>query len=395
MTKHQSLLTLTFNGYAEVTFKVVFKKVLVMILVCCSTAVSAATSIEIVNTLSKKRTELVEIPYVKFQNEFAWVKGKPFQLINAATKTELPYQLIYKGNKEPVVLLVAVNIAAKSTLKINVREGKPAPVAIKTFARFVPERYDDFAWENDRVAFRMYGAALENRKDNAFGMDVWSKRTEGLVIDKWYKSGDYHADHGDGMDYYSVGRTLGGGDIAPFVNDSIYFTNNYKSWKVLDNGPLRSTFQLTYPTRNAGDIPVTVTKVISLDAGSQLNKVEATFDYKSDQKLPVAIGIVTRKDAGAAVLLNEKDGIMAYWEPETVKNGAMGIGSVFRDTLGQMRIDKGHLLTVVSTASSQPYTYYTGAAWNRAGKIASAQEWINYLSDFKTALDVPLQVNWK
>ena len=32
-----------------------------------------------------------------------------------------------------------------------------------TYARFVPEREDDFAWENDLVAFRAYGPAMRRR----------------------------------------------------------------------------------------------------------------------------------------------------------------------------------------------------------------------------------------
>ena len=372
-----------------------FIKVMLLLLFCGSMTVSAGTSIEIINHLPQKRVELVEIPYVKFQKEFLWTKGKAFKLINSATKAELPYQLAYKGNKEPVALLIEVSVAANASLKILVKEGSPAVLKSKTFARFVPERYDDFAWENDKVAFRMYGAALEKRKDNALGMDVWSKRTSELIVDKWYENSDYHTDHGQGMDYYSVGNTLGGGDIAPFVNDSIYFTHNYKTWKVLDNGPLRSTFQLTYPTRNAANIPVTVTKIISIDAGSQLNKVEAIFDFQGAQSIPVVIGIVKRGIQGAVVVLNEKEGIMAYWEPESVKNGVLGLAIVVPDSTNKMAVAKGHLLTFASAKSLQPYSYYSGAAWNRAGQISSAQEWVNYLSDFKEGLNSPLIVNFK
>jgi hypothetical protein len=31
----------------------------------------------------------------------------------------------------------------------------------RVYGRFNRERFDDFAWENDKVAFRMYGEALE------------------------------------------------------------------------------------------------------------------------------------------------------------------------------------------------------------------------------------------
>src|SRR5699024_9190524 len=116
----------------------------------------------------------------------------------------------------------------------------------KTYCRYVPERKDDFAWENDRIAFRAYGKALEGTNEDAHGFDVWVKRTDQPVLNRRYKGNDYHNDHGDGLDYYHVGLTLGAGNIAPYTNDSIRYPGNYRKWKVLDNGPIRSTFQLFY-----------------------------------------------------------------------------------------------------------------------------------------------------
>ena len=121
-------------------------------------------------------------------------------------------------------LLLQVSLSANGSAKLLIVPGKPAASVKKTYGRYVPERFDDFAWENDKVAFRMYGKSLEGRKDNAFGTDVWVKKTSKLVINDWYKTGDYHHDHGDGMDYYNVGLTLGAGDIAPFVKDSVIFS---------------------------------------------------------------------------------------------------------------------------------------------------------------------------
>ena len=37
------------------------------------------------------------------------------------------------------------------------------------YARLVPERHDDIAWENDRIAHRMYGLALNSRRRAASG----------------------------------------------------------------------------------------------------------------------------------------------------------------------------------------------------------------------------------
>jgi pectinesterase len=55
----------------------------------------------------------------------------------------------------------------------------------KTYGRFVRERRDDFAWENDRIAHRMYGQALETWPREPLissAVDVWTKRVRRLVV---------------------------------------------------------------------------------------------------------------------------------------------------------------------------------------------------------------------
>ena len=84
----------------------------------------------------------------------------------------------------------------------------------KAHGRFVRERFDDFAWENDRIAHRAYGKALETWRGEPLtssGIDVWSKRTPRMVVDEWYMADDYHSDTGEGADVYSVGATRGCG----------------------------------------------------------------------------------------------------------------------------------------------------------------------------------------
>ena len=55
----------------------------------------------------------------------------------------------------------------------------------RTHCRFVPERLDDFAWENVKIAFRAYGLAARDRTENS-GIDCWLKRVDYPIIDKWY-----------------------------------------------------------------------------------------------------------------------------------------------------------------------------------------------------------------
>ncbi len=96
--------------------------------------------------------------------------------------------------------------------------------------RTVPERYDDYAWENNKVAYRLYGPALETSPEKLVtpGIDVWVKCTDKLVIDEWYARGNYHHNYGDGMDCYKVGVTLGSGASLPFVDGKFWMMgHNY------------------------------------------------------------------------------------------------------------------------------------------------------------------------
>jgi hypothetical protein len=303
-----------------------------------------------------------------------------------------PINLNTSEKSAPINVLIQVYCPPNGKLLLTIQAGNPARVIPKTYARFVPERFDDFAWENDRIAHRIYGPGLANRPDNAFGIDVWSKRTHAMILDKWYKLMDFDTDHGEGLDFYGVGKTLGAGDIAIDTQDTLHFTNNFSRWKILDNGPLSSTFELSYTTRIAGGIHYTVRKLISIDAGSQLSRIEVVFNEKDIQKIPVAIGIVKRTKPGS-ILLDEKTGTMAYWEPENPVHGTTGLGCVLISPVQTMVIERGHLLAKAVAKAGQPFIYYTGAAWSRAPLIHTDQDWFAYVHRFAEQKRVPLIVN--
>lgn len=384
--------------------KIIMQKILFCFLLSCSinAVVAQQKTIVITNPLTIQRKELVSIPWNKIINAFPLSANNDFKVINATTKKELPYQLEYKGNSQIQNLLVLLNIGANTTVKLQLVTGKPQPVSAKTFCRYVPERKDDFAWENDRIAYRMYGKALENSPaEMAYGVDVWVKRTDSLVINKRYKLGEYHIDHGDGLDYYHVGLTLGAGDVAPFINDTIWFPKNYRHWKILDNGPLRSTFQLSYDEWDAAGRNVKCTKTISIDAGSQLNKWAVSYDVNDNLPLPVAIGIAKRNEAGE-MLLDEKKGILAYWEPQHGEDGTTGVGCVIENNQAngaissiQMQVNKVHLLAATTVPFKTELTYYQGACWDKAGKITSAAAWFDYLNMFQNCLQHPLIISFQ
>lgn len=336
----------------------------------------------------ERKEEVVEMDFVQIADKLQ--RDELFKVIEKGTNKEIPYQLEYRGSKKPQNLLLQISLKPNQEIVIEIQSGKPSDLKPKTFARFVPERKDDFAWENDQIAFRMYGPALEGTAEDAHGIDVWTKLTTDLIINKWYKSDDYHTDHGEGLDYYSVGMTLGAGDIAPYVDGEIIYSKNYAKYEVLDNGPLRSLFKLTYDSWEVGSASVKVSKTISLDAGSQLSRIEVEYTVTSADTILAVIGIAKRLDGGN-IWLDEQDGIMGYWEPEQGQNGITGVGVII-PKWKKMKVTDEHLLTMLKATSQKSVVYYSGATWNKADRIKSAEEWFRYLAHFKYKLEHPVEI---
>lgn len=315
----------------------------------------------------------------------------------ADSEAELPYQLEKKGNSVPENILILVPVDAKGevTLTITKQDSEPEFKA-KTYARFVPERFDDFAWENNVLAFRMYGKALEGRPDDAQGTDVWAKRTEELVIDKWYKENDYHTDHGEGLDYYSVGQTLGAGDIAPYFDNKIHFTKHYRKYQILDNGPLRTAFVLSFDPQELNGQTISLTKTISLDAGEYFNKVVVNLKNQQSKSTPIVVGLARRGESEPQYDYSESNRSLAYWEPDVQGHGHTGTALILTENQPTF-IDNDSTQFLLSTNVQQdrPFVYYNGASWNKAGQIASADEWKNFVEKQVEKINNPLTVRLK
>ena len=334
---------------------------------------------------------VVEIPWATVRQAFPRIDTARLRVVQLPGMQEVPYQLEHGGQPTVQNLLVWVSVGAGQTLRLELRPEKPAPVVARTFCRYVPERKDDFAWENDRVAFRIYGHALESTNENAYGTDIWAKRTDRLVLNDWYKRNDYHTDHGDGLDYYHVGFTLGAGGIGVFLGDTIGFFRNYRTWEVLDNGPLRSTCRVKHAPQTFGPATVTLTKTISLDAGSQLSRV-AIKTQSTPADLPMVVGITLRPDGGD-LTRDEQGGILSYWEPQHGNDGTLGIGCLFpANGPVPMRQTQQHGLAMLRVKSGKTTTYFAGGAWDKANRIRSAAEWQTYLRQFADQQRHPLTI---
>lgn len=354
--------------------------------------------------------------------------GEEFLITDTEGK-EIAYQLTYDGK-----LIFPAAVAANGETVYTIKAGTPQTYETVACGKHYPERVDDIAWENDRVAFRAYGPALQATGERAFGYDVWTKRVSHPVVEARYakelnpetlqkiaelrktdrkaaqelaNSVSYHVDHGDGLDYYSVGPTLGGGTAALMVDGELVYPYAYKSYEILDNGPLRFTVALTYnPLTVRENENVIESRLLSLDAGSQLNKV--VVDYKNlTETTPVATGLVMHEPSDV-YKADAAKGFIAYADPKDPLNGQIYVGAVvpqtqpltdagpvyFSDEEKKDRKANGHVLAISDYKPGEPYTYYFGGGWSKWG-FETPEDWFRYIEQYAEKVNHPLKVTMK
>ena len=261
----------------------------------------------------------------------------------------------------------------------------PKPVQ-KVMARAVPERADDFVFENDLIAGRFYGKALEGNPTSP-GLDIWVKLPGALVADDWYAHavedpGYYHHDHG-GKDCYKVAVSLGGGASVPLINGALCFpATNYRASEVVELTPDKVVFTLDYPEWEAAEgILVTLHKKVTLVSGSYFADVEDTYTFTGAETMMVVAGFKLHGDlqtVEAELPLNE-EGRVAIWEKASdqsiePEDGMIGVGLICPGAdIGYM-YELDHAIAFKVISSGETLSYKVGSCWSN-GDIKTSADW--------------------
>lgn len=327
-----------------------------------------------------RRNQVISIAWNHVRKHATDASDSQVEVLDRISGYFLPTQRF--GDK----LLVQVSLMPNETRKFTlcvIKNGQVAHFPSRLHARFVPERMDDFAWENDRMAFRMYGPALA-AEDGRGGIDVWTKRVRYPVVDKWYKAGpgSYHKDHGEGMDVYKVGQTLGCGGLG-YLNKKRQLIPSpvFATHQVITKGPLRLQFTLTYPPVQVDDAKIIETRTVTMDAGEHFFHITSSFKTEGDTtgirpvtglyvhskkslkqtKSEVAQSILQTNHAIAAwEVLGKADGTPAE------QYGFIGTSIICPQAGLTDRIiwEENHPLIQLSKDLSDPVSWYAGTAWN-------------------------------
>ena len=290
---------------------------------------------------------------------------------------------------------------------------------------------DDIAWENDRTAYRLYGPALQRSGERAFGIDVWLKNTPDLEVEQRYKveldnhakiqqlikegkkdearqveiATTYHFDHGYGLDCYKVGPSLGCGAPALMQDGKLVLPYCYKEYKILDNGPLRFTVELTYnPVALGKDQAVVEHRILSLDKGSNFNRMTVWYEGLS-APVDIAAGVVIHQEDTQSLIVGRD--YVAYADPTdnpAAQNFQIYVAALFPNNISETKamIDDtpangiaGHAVGILKDYKpGEKYVYYFGSAWSK-NDVRTLDEWKLRIDNFLNALHSPLEVRLK
>jgi hypothetical protein len=305
--------------------------------------------------------------------------------------------------RKPDALIFQADFAPNETKTFTITLGAKLAYTkdqFKAHGRFVRERFDDFAWENDRIAHRTYGKGLETWAGEPLTsstIDIWSKRTSRMVIDEWYAmdnyagtGGNYHNDAGDGADFYSAGPSRGDGGNGLWAADKLWVSKNFLESRVLANGPIRVLFELVYEPFDVNGTRVSEVKRISLDAGSQLDHFQSF--YKPEGAATLTTGIGLKKTAGEVKEANTAHGWLAKWEKVEKNAGMQGLAIVVDPKLWEKEAEDQRNLLVIAKAPNNVASWWAGFCWDKAGQITTADAWKKYVDEFAQCVQSPIEV---
>lgn len=158
------------------------------------------------------------------------------------------------------------------------------------------------------------------------------------------------------------------------------------------------------------DSNVVETRILSLDKGSQLNKVVVTYQNLS-AATPVATGLVIHPENPEAYKADAKNGYIAYEDlTDNVNNnnGKIYVGAVFPALVKEAKAvcfpakeseelrggATGHVLAISDYKPETEYVYYWGSGWSKAG-MDSMEKWDSYLAEYAQKVRNPLAVTIK
>jgi len=163
--------------------------------------------------------------------------------------------------------------------------------------------------------------------------------------------------------------------------------------KVFANGPIRLVFELYYAPWEFKGVKVSEVKRITLDAGSNMNRIESTFKVEGNlNELPVGIGIGNHKTG--KMESDTATGILKVWLAFKTGNGAVGKAVVIDPALiSEMKTTDLDYLLITKAQPGSPLVYYAGFGWDKSGDFVNQAAFGNYVTQFSKRIASPIKIS--
>lgn len=237
--------------------------------------------------------------------------------------------------------------------------------------------YEGPGWESDKVGYRLY---LDGRNV----LDIFGKKTPGIVLPQVGRGEDYHAMADWGMDILKVGNSLGAGGWGVFKNGKAQQVGNADSYSARVVTDTDETATLAVALQSAGQCEGDMTATYTINAGERLTYINVTGECAR----PVAVGIVihpgTEKLASGGE--NGWQYVARYGKQSLVPDN-LGIALFYRaEGVSEAGDDEDDSYVVFRKIGNVDYV--TGAAWaQEGGGITDKAGFMAWLAETQAALN--------
>ena len=207
----------------------------------------------------------------------------------------------------------------------------------------------------------------------------------------------YHRNRGEGMDAYTVGRTLGAGAPALMAQDgTLSLPDVWQEAEILENGPLRFTVKETMYERDG----IRETRYISQDRGDHMALCEVRYEGAAPGMKAVS-GIVVHESQPESYIINKKCGYIAYADAMDTPKGQNGqlylaclypekVKMTYKSLKEKVAGAVGHVLGI-DAEGDDTFTYWFGSGWS-GYDVPNMAVWQTLLESKARALKTPLKV---
>jgi len=255
----------------------------------------------------------------------------------------------------------------------------------------VPERENDFFWENDKFGMRAYGPGNYHVWS---GLDLFNKMPDaaftcGDLLRNSSKCGDWHVTPYKGvLDNYTMCASRGLGGVALFADGEWKTYPTWEKSEIVTNTSDVCEFRLVYPAFSSLG---RMTYHITLRRGERFFRNHVSFDSPSlpDEFRPgPGLDVDPKRGHGGDLREDASLGVISLFEDAKGEADGSTMTAVFIDPNEKHEIElmTDHLNCRVLAVRKPSFTYWAGAAWSKAGEIVTAEQWHKEVLAFRNSM---------